>query len=142
MARSRSNLAPGQQCEGTNRRGVRCRARVAASGLPAPSTAPGAPRYCKIHERMAANSQAAPRVLPANAHQQFKGMYSLLTRSLCPFRFPAQVPPSVSTSTADAIAGSLVKGPSTVDEAGSIYGYRVYGTCLFTRNRRSGCHVY
>lgn len=140
MARSRSNFAPGQQCDGVNRRGVRCGRRVASSTPPSPSTAPGTPRYCTIHHRIAVNRQAAPRVLPPNARQRFRGAYAVLSRSLCPLRLPAQVPPSVSGSTADEIAGALVKGPSLVDQSGSIYVIRVYGACLLTCDRYGECH--
>lgn len=132
MARTRSIIAPGQQCTGVNRRGVQCRRRVASSALVPSSTAPGAPRYCTIHQRMAVNRQAPPRVLPANAYQQFLGTHYLLARSQCRFRPSAQVPPYVSASTADEIARALVKGPTAVDQRGGIYGYSVYGMCLTT----------
>ena len=129
MARSRSSIAPGQQCDGVNRRGLRCGHRVASHALPPPSTAPGSPRYCTIHHRIAVNRQAPPRVLPRGARQWFRGAQIALFRSRCPSRLPAQIPAHVSAPIADGISNDLVKGASPVDQKGNIYGIEVLGAC-------------
>ena len=61
------------QCEGVNRRGGRC-SRLVALGSPGfQSIGTVLPCLCRIHHRIALNSQAPPRVLPFGALQQYLG---------------------------------------------------------------------
>ena len=88
MARSRPTLArpavrqptPRIKCDGTNRRGARCGRKVSSPASAQLSTAPGAPRYCKIHAHINLNRLAGPRLPQPGARQRYRGKYNGLIR--------------------------------------------------------------
>ena len=73
---------PQPQCDGVNRRGVRCRRKATPSLLSQQASIAVSGRFCKIHLRMALSSRAAPRVRPPGFLQLLGGS-SLLVESRC-----------------------------------------------------------
>ena len=62
-----------QRCDGVNRRGLRCGRFVASSAIPVSFSTSPPRRYCRIHQRIALNSQLPPRSLPLGALQRYLG---------------------------------------------------------------------
>ena len=139
MARKHSTLAvkhrairqsvPSPQCEGINRRGMRCGCRVSASTRSGNPATPGSSKYCKTHLRILLNSQAPLRLPQPGARQRYQGLYIDSTRSMGSFRLPANIPAWVSALVATEICDDLVKGASPSDEAGHIYAWKSGGIC-------------
>ena len=62
-----------QRCDGVNRRGLRCGRFVASTAITVSSPTSPPRRYCRIHQRIAFNSQLPPRALPLGALQRYLG---------------------------------------------------------------------
>lgn len=139
MARKRSNLVlgnravrqstAGAQCDGVTRRGGRCRRKISALTSSQSSIGTNSLKYCKIHFRIHLNS-LAPRPVRQSS-RWYKGLSCRSASLACSESLSAQIPSHVGAHACRLICRALVKGPSTSDNKGSIYGYLMHGMCSF-----------